>query len=342
MPSDVPDQVPPLTAESATPSPGRPVVVPSAEVKAAAALDARKAFYRRFYRHWINRPYRQIVLTEHPAMERFFAERCTHLAGMIAYFGLLSIIPAGFLFISALGFAGYLEAQGWIVNQLTYIMPAGGVKPIVDTVNTLRANTNSLGVIGLVGLIWGTTNFFSCIESGLNIIYGVNNRVFLRQKGLVLILMTVALAFMTVGVIIITVAIPTLQKADRFANSILHFNITDAAISIGVTMVFAFLFFLSCYRFLPNTDVRTRDIWRGALGAAFFFELSVHILPLYLAYNRSGVAIKAFGGILISLIWFYLMSIILLAGGVYNWWRVEKRRRAHEGEPGETEWIGVA
>jgi len=147
---------------------------------------------------------------------------------------------------------------------------------------------------------------------------------------------------MTVGVIIITVAIPTLRKADEFTNTVLHFNVTDAAISIAVTVVFAFLFFLSCYRFLPNTNIRTRDVWRGALMAAFLFELSVHILPLYLAYNRSGVAIKAFAGFLIVLIWFYLMSLIMLAGGVYNWWRVEKRRRALDGDPMDDEWPGVA
>lgn len=261
-------------------------------------------------------------------MERFFAERCTHLAGMIAYFGILSIIPAAFLFVSMLGLTGYLEARGWIVNQLTYVMPEQGVDTIVRTVNLLRGNSRSLGIIGLIGLIWGTSNFLSCIESALNIIYGVNNRVFLKQKGLVLLLMMLALVFMTFGAIAVSLSVPSLQRADRFADTFLHINITDAAISSTVSLGFAFLFFLSCYRFLPHTDIHTRDCWRGALGAALLFELSIHALPIYLTFNSDGVVLKAFAGAFIVLIWFYVVSFILLAGGVYNWWHAEKRLRA--------------
>ncbi len=280
---------------------------------------------RRFWAHWVVRPYRQILLTEHPAWERFFARRCPHLAGMIAYFGILSIIPAAFLFVSALGFAGYLEAQGWVVTQLTYVMPSQGVRTITATVAKLRESSGSLGLIGLLGLVWGTSNFFSCIESGLNIIYGVNNRVFLKQKALVLLLMLVALVMMTLGVIAVTVSSPVLQEADRFANTFLHFDFTDAGISMAVSALFAFVFFLSCYRFLPNTDMRTREVWRGALLAALGFEVSIHLLLQYLTSYSNGAVMAAFQGAFIVLIWFYLMAFILLVGGVYNWWLVEKR-----------------
>jgi YihY family inner membrane protein len=277
-------------------------------------------------------PYRQIVLTEHPAMERFFAERCPHLAGMIAYFGILSIIPAAFVFLSVLALSGYLKAQGWIVRELEFVMPREAVTTIVSTVGTLRAHSSSLGLIGGIGLVWATSNFFSCIESALNIIYGVNNRWFLKQKGLVLVLMTTALACMVLGSIAVTVSVPLLKGGVRLAHTYLHVNVTETAISYVLSTAFAFIFFLSCYRFLPNTPIRTRECWRGAAMAAILFEASIHVLPLYLTYNRDGVVLKAFAGAFIVLIWFYIVSFILLAGGVYNWWQAEKRRRAVEGD----------
>jgi membrane protein len=269
-----------------------------------------------------------MILTQHPAWERFFARRCPHLAGMIAYFGILSIIPAAFLFISALAFAGALENQGWIVEQLQFVIPEEGADTIVRTVESLRANSGSLGLVGFIGLVWGTSNFFSCIESGLNIIYGVNNRHFIFQKAWVLFLMLAALIAMTIATLLIAVVLPVLDRLDEVAESTLHVPFEDSIVSIIMSLGFAFLFFLSCYRFLPNITVSTREVWRGALIAAVAFEVSIQMLPAYLAENRGGVVISAFAGAFIVLFWFYLMAFVLLVGGVYNWWWREKRRRA--------------
>lgn len=266
------------------------------------------------------RSYRQILLTEHPALGKFFGERCPHLAGMIAYFGILSIIPAAFLLVSTLAAAGFLSTQGYLIDQLRFVMPQEGVDVITGTVDYLRNRSGSVGVIGAVGLVYGTSNFLSCIESALNIIYGVNNRMFLYQKALVLILMLLALVGMTASVIAASFVLPLIGHSDLFEGGFLDLTSTDALLSIGVSFAFAFIFLLSCYRFLPNREMHVRDVWRGALIGAALFELSIHMLPLYLASSGETVLVKAFAGALIVLIWFYLMALILLAGGVFNWW----------------------
>jgi membrane protein len=284
------------------------------------------------------RPFRQVILTEHPAMERFFARRCPHLAGMIAYFGILSIIPAAFLVLSALAWVGALDPiQNWLVDQLGFVFgeqnngaPSDAVKTILRTTDYLRENSGSLGIIGALGLVWGTSNFFSCIESGLNIIYGVNNRYFFKQKGLVLVLMVTALMFMTLSMLAVVVSLPLLRRAELFTNTVLRLDHLDYVISVVVSLVFAFFFFLGSYRFLPNTDIHTRDVWRGSLMAAVLFEGSVQMLPRWFDNQGDSIVVTAFSGALALLVWFYLMAFVLLAGGVYNWWYVEKRRRASD------------
>jgi membrane protein len=270
--------------------------------------------------------WRQMMNTEHPAWERFFARRCPHLAGMIAYFGILSIIPAAFLFISALAILGALENQGWIVEQLQFAIPGEGADTIVRTVEDLRDNSGSLGVLGVLGLVWGTSNFFSCIESALNIIYGVNNRHFIFQKAWVLFLMLAALVALTAGTLLVAVALPILEELDQTAERTLHLPITDSWISIMFSVTVAFAFFLSCYRFLPNVAMSTREVWRGGLIAAIAFEGSIQLLPRWIGTDRGSVVISAFAGAFIVLVWFYVMAFILLVGGVYNWWWREKRR----------------
>ncbi len=288
----------------------------------------RRAWDRLVYLVW-----NQMLMTQHPAWERFFARRCPHLAGMIAYFGVLSIIPAAFLFLSALAVAGALENQGWIVEQLQFAIPEQGADTIVKTVESLRENSGSLGVIGIVGLIWSTTNFFSCIESALNIIYGVNNRHFLFQKLWVLFLMLAALVAMVIGTILVAVALPLLRRFDATAERALHVPIPDGGITVVISMFVAFFFFLSCYRFLPNVAISTREVWRGALIAAVAFEGSIQLLPRWVGADRGGVVITAFAGAFIVLIWFYVMAFILLVGGVYSWWWREKQRLKAAGHP---------
>lgn len=271
----------------------------------------------------------QMMKTEHPAWERFFARRCPHLAGMIAYFGVLSVIPAAFLFISALGLAGLLENQGWIVEQLQEAIPGSGATTIVSTVEELRENSGSLGVVGIAGLVWGTSNFFSCVETGLNIIYGVNNRHFLFQKLWVLFLMLVALVALTMATLMIAVALPVIDAFNSVAERTLDVPIDqDGWSSMAISLSFAFFFFLSCYRFLPNTTIATREVWRGAVLATAAFEVSIRVLPIVVGQNRGGVVISAFAGAFIVLIWFYVMAFVMLVGGVYNWWYREKRRLA--------------
>lgn len=271
--------------------------------------------------HWVWRrlivhPFRQVVMTEHPAFEKFFSERCTHLAGMIAYFGLLSLIPATFLLFSMLSWTGELSQQGWVIRQLRYIMPSQAVTFILDNVDYLRRTSNSLGVIGLFGVIFAASNFFSCIESALNIIYGVNNRYFLKQKLLVLVLMGFAMALMAGSMVAVSLVYPLLT----IAGHAFRLSSTETIISFAISAFGAFLFFLSCYRFLPNTEIHTKEVWRGALGAALAFEISIHVLPMYLASSGDSIIVKAFAGTLIVLVWFYLNAFILLAGAVFNWY----------------------
>lgn len=294
---------------------------------AAATEDApRPTLRERAWNRFVYLVWHQMMRTEHPAWERFFARRCPHLAGMIAYFGVLSIIPAAFLFISALALAGALGNQGWIVEQLQFAIPGQGASTIVDTVDSLRRNSGSLGVVGVFGLIWGTSNFFSCIESALNIIYGVNNRHFIFQKAWVLFLMFAALVAMTAGTVLVAVALPLLRTIDETAQERLHLPITQGYVTMIVSIGVAFVFFLSCYRFLPNVAISTREVWRGALLAAIAFEVSIQVLPSWVGTDRGGVVITAFAGAFIVLIWFYVVAFILLVGGVYNWWGREKRR----------------
>src|SRR5699024_4499219 len=149
----------------------------------------------------------------------------------------------------------------------------------------------------------------------------------------VLFLMMAALVAMVIGTILVAVALPLIRRFDATAERALHVPIPDSGITVLISIFVAFFFFLSCYRFLPNVAISTREVWRGALIAAIAFEGSIQLLPRWVGADRGGVVITAFAGAFIVLIWFYVMAFILLVGGVYSWWWREKQRLRAAGHP---------
>jgi uncharacterized BrkB/YihY/UPF0761 family membrane protein len=50
------------------------------------------------------------------------------------------------------------------------------------------------------------------------------------------------------------------------------------------------------------------------------FQLSFQALPLYLGFSESQPALKAFNGLVVLLVWLFLMSNVLLLGAQVNHW----------------------
>jgi uncharacterized BrkB/YihY/UPF0761 family membrane protein len=79
------------------------------------------------------------------------------------------------------------------------------------------------------------------------------------------------------------------------------------------------------YAVVPAGRMPWRCVWPGALGATVAIGVLDYAFPLYL----QNVSTLRFGStfvfVLIALVWFYALSIIVLAGAVMNELRFEHR-----------------
>jgi uncharacterized BrkB/YihY/UPF0761 family membrane protein len=94
---------------------------------------------------------------------KFFADRGTHLAAMIAYFALLSFVPLTFLALALLGLGGRTTESSYFVEELKKIFPSASVSSIVSGVDKIRNNSTSLGLIGGAFLLWSSLSLFSVL-----------------------------------------------------------------------------------------------------------------------------------------------------------------------------------
>src|SRR5579883_3520646 len=92
---------------------------------------------------------------------KFFADRGTHLAAMIAYFALLSFVPLVFLALALLGLTGRASESSYLVHELQRAFPASSVETIVQAVRTVQRHATTLGIVGGVGLAWSSLSLFS-------------------------------------------------------------------------------------------------------------------------------------------------------------------------------------
>jgi membrane protein len=254
-------------------------------------------------------------------VRKFFADRGTHLAAMVAYFALLSFVPLVFIALSLFGLAHRADAGDFFVRELKHAFPGTSLDSIIRLVHRVQDNAATLGIIGGIGLAWSSMSLFSALESALNIVYGLPNRRFLSGKALAAALMAGSLTTLFASLVVGSLGVGFLKHNVSFTRG----TVVAYVVSIGASVVGMFLFSLAVYMWLPNTHVALRDALPGALLAAIVLEASFQALPLFIRYADVNVTLRTLGGPAILLLWLYVMANVIVFGGELNWWWRERR-----------------
>jgi membrane protein len=252
---------------------------------------------------------------------KFFADRGTHLAAMIAYFTLLSLVPLVFCALALLGLAERPEESDYLVEELSKIFPGLPVGDVVRAVGAIQDNALTLALVGGAFLAWSSLSLFSVLESALNIVYGRPNRGFLHGK---------ALAFMLTGGAVITLVAGLLAGSigfdlmKRFAPGFVGNPYVAYTLSLIVSLLAVFVFLVSAYYLLPNTEVTSREVLPGAVLGALALEGTFQGVPLYIRLSKDVVVLQALGGPVILLVWLYVMANVIVFGAEVNWWHARR------------------
>ncbi len=256
---------------------------------------------------------------------KFFADRGTHLAAMVAYFALLSFVPLIFIALSLLGLAHRADASDFLVRELKRAFPGSSLRDILTLVHRVQENAATLGIIGGIGLLWSSLSLFSALESAFNIVYGRPNRPFLRGKTVAAALMVSVLVTLFASLVIGALGVEVLK---RYAPGFVGDAVVAYGLSVVVSLLGVFVFLLAVYRLLPNASLTVREVLPGAIMGAIVLEASFQILPVFVRLADVNVTLRVLGGPAILLIWLYVMANVIVLGAELNWWSAQ-RRDAH-------------
>jgi membrane protein len=113
---------------------------------------------------------------------------------------------------------------------------------------------------------------------------------------------------------------------DRHVPHLIDLQLIPYIATLAATSAGIFLFLVAVYRFLTNVELRFFDVWPGALAGTVLFQALFSALSLYLRFSDQLLALRAFGGLALLLVWLYLLTNIIILGAEINWWHWSRRQ----------------
>ena len=223
---------------------------------------------------------------------KFFADRGTHLAAMIAYFALLSFVPLTFLALALLGFAGRADESSFLVTELKHALPDAPVGDIVSLVRKVQDNAATLGIVGGAFLLWTSLSLFSVLESAFNIVYGKPNRSFLHGKAIASVLMLGSLVTLFVALLVGSLGVTFLR---HFAPGSIDNDASAWVLTLIVSSLGVFVFVVSVYYLLTNAELTCATCCRERCSRRSSSRPASRCCPLYVRYTSLNPVLKTFG-----------------------------------------------
>ncbi|HXF03424.1 MAG TPA: YihY/virulence factor BrkB family protein [Arthrobacter sp.] len=254
----------------------------------------------------------------------FTDDDCTDLAAGLTYYGVLSLFPGLLALVSVLGLVGQAEATtNAMLSMVEKVAPGQAVNVIRQPIEQL-ASSQGAGlafVVGLVGAIWSASGYVNAFGRAMNRIYEVDEgRPFWKLRPVMLLITVVVLLLAVLMMLMLVLSGPVAQAVGSFIG------LGDVAVTVWniakwpLLVVFAVLMIAVLYYATPNVkQPKFRWMSLGALIALVVLALATLGFAFYVAnfgsYNKTYGAI---GGVIVMLLWFWLVNLALLFGAEFD------------------------
>jgi YihY family inner membrane protein len=257
--------------------------------------------------------------------QRAYTENVTGLAAMVAYNLMLAVFPFTLLVL----FIGsqVLKIKGVetsVLTDLQRLFPNTESQTLEDVLNRIEDNTATIGIAAFLGSIWIGASFWGAMDTAFCRIYHVPCRGWIEQKRFSFAMLGVVLIFIALSIFVPTLESTLVSSTDNLPFGLSGVEVLDKVLLLGAALLITFLICSVIYWAVPKAPVPWRAIWPGALFVSIGAGLANWLFPLYLT-NVSSLSLfgSTLGFVLIALLWFYLLSLGIMAGAVINSLRFE-------------------
>jgi YihY family inner membrane protein len=259
--------------------------------------------------------------------QRAYRENVTGLSAMVAYNLMLAVFPFALLVLFVFG--QVLKIKGvetGVLDDLQRLFPNTEQHTLTDVLERIEDNSTTIGIAAFLGSLWIGASFWGAMDTAFGRIYHVPSRGWVEQKRFSFTMLGVVLLFIAASILLPTIEATLISSTDRLPFGLSDIKAIDTALLLGLAVLVVFAICCVIYWAVPKGHMPWRDVWPGAAFVTVAAGAANWAFPFYLSnvssLSRFG---STLGFVLIALLWFYLLSLALLAGAVINSLRHELR-----------------
>lgn len=252
--------------------------------------------------------------------QRAYTENVTGLSAMVAYNLLLAVFPFALLVLFVFGQVlkiGGVETS--VLNDLQRLFPNVEQHTLTDVLDRIEENSTTIGIAAFFGSLWIGASFWGAMDTAFCRIYHVECRSWIEQKRFSFAMLGVVLLFIAASIFLPAMESALVSSTDRLPFGLAGIKAIDTTLLLGAAILITFLICCVIFWAVPKGHMPWRAVWPGAAFVTFSAGVANWLFPVYLSnvssLSRFG---STLGFILIALLWFYVLSLALMAGAVIN------------------------
>jgi membrane protein len=250
-------------------------------------------------------------------LKEFSEDGLTDWAATLTYYGILALFPA---LTALLSIVGLLTNPQQLTDAITAVVPAQAAEtlnPVIEQIAGSKQSASLGLIIGVAVAVWSASGYVGAFTRAANIVYETpEGRKVWKLKPLQLLITLVGILFAAVILAMLVLSGPVV---DAIGQAI---GLGDTALTVWgwvkwpVILVLLALMIAVLYYTTPNVRLRGfKFVSPGAGVAILVAVVASAVFAFYVAnfgsYNKT---YGALAGVVIFLIWFWLINLALLFG----------------------------
>jgi membrane protein len=248
-------------------------------------------------------------------------------AGHIAFMTLFSLFPFLIFLFTLAAEIGQTEAAREFVALSLEGLPkevAEAIRPAIDEVVATRRT--GLMTISILASLWAVSSGIEALREALNKAYGVEEPRSIWFCRLQSLAFTIIFSISIIVVMLVLVIGPVVWSyVQPLLKAPWEWGWFYEAVRYVVAIGLLYLVVALLYRWLPSRHLPRREVLPGAAITVLLWLILASLFSLYLQnLGRFSLTYGSLGGVVITLMFFYLSAVIFIFGAELN----SARRRA--------------